>query len=246
MCRPRPQAYREPVLKNSDFTVANVVSSACGGVASALLLSRFGVTGSLLGAALGPVVFLVAKELTKHSTNRAVDALPRPLARRPDDEPREVGGVAPVVEGGDRASGGRRWRRRHTWMLATTAVVATVIAMAAITLPELIAGRSIVSDRRTTLFSSGDAQPSRPARPAAATTTAPTTTGGAAVAPPGVTSSTPAAPTPAPASTSPAPHSPAPHAAPAAPATTTPAAPDSVPAPTPAPTPPADPTSTTP
>lgn len=231
-------------LKSPEFSVANVVSSASGGVASALLLAHFGAAGSLIGAAVGPIIFLVAKELTKQSTNRAVEAIPRAQVRRADEEAHPVEGVAPPAP-----SPRRRMKKAHRWALVATAAVAAVVAVAAITLPELVAGRSLVSDRRTTLFSpassSASVGPSRgdrtePVReatpPADEAPKGAATTHDPAVPPATVTVTQPAPP----AATAPAPATPpaAPTTEPApAPAAPAPAAPSPSPSPDPAPAP---------
>lgn len=220
------------VFRNPEFSAPNVLASASGGVAAALALSYFGAAGSLLGAALGPVVFLFAKELVKQPANRAVERMPRPQARTAAAEPVEVEGAA--------GQGPARPRRRlHVRVVALTAAVATLLAVALITVPELVSGSSMVSSRRTTLFSSSPS----PAAPHASTTPErdrPTTTGGADVVAPAAGPSTTTAPAAAT-------DAPAPAAAPQAPATPTPTAPAPAPAPQASPAPEAaPPTSTAP
>lgn len=220
--------------RKHEITVTNVASSAAGGAASAVALSYFGATGSLIGAAVGPVVFLIAKELVKRPSEHAASRLPRPQVRSatPSDEPVPVHGV-------DAPAGRRRLRRPHVVALGATAVLATLLVIAAFTLPEVLAGRSLVSDRDRTFFTRTPAAATHERQPAttrpqggrpvpAGGHTAPTTT---APVGPEPTATTPQVPKPAPVTTAPAAPTPAPapapapQAQPAPPAATTPAAP---------------------
>lgn len=131
-----------------DITVGNIVPSALGGVASALALSYFGVAGSVIGAALGPVVFLLVKELTRGPTEEVVA---RSAGRRGAPATEGEGGAPPpatrVVV--------RRRRDLALGALLATAAVSALLAIALITIPELIRGESLVGSGRTTLFDSG-------------------------------------------------------------------------------------------
>lgn len=183
-------------------------------VVATLMVSRFGLAGSLAGAALTPVVVTVVRE----------------VARKP---------VETVVRlpSGARALAGRAPRVRPRTVVITS-LIAFAVAVAAFTIPDLLRGSSVVSDRDSTFFSRGGGggggggatttdEPPEVTTPAG-TITAPTTAPeeGATTPLPQVTVPTitapPAAPAPTPAPT------PAPAAPPAtapAPATTAPAAP---------------------
>ncbi len=158
-------SYVATVAKTRDITVGSIVPSALGGVAAALVLSYFGAAGSLVGAALGPVVFLVVKELSRGPTEaaieRAVRVPPRTADARARRDRRPSGS-----DGRPRPRGGLRW-------LVATAVLATAIAVSVITIPELITGSSLTTDRQTTFFDRGSGGASEPSTPAAGTTTAP-------------------------------------------------------------------------
>jgi hypothetical protein len=192
-----------------DLSPVTLGLASLGSVAATVLVSRFGIAGTLTGAALAPVVVAVVREMGRRPVER--------VARLP--------------------SGARALTRRRPgirWpLVGTTAAVAFAVAVAAFTVPDLIAGESVVSERPTTFFSPGDGgdgsgapagDTGREARttPEAGTTgtapTAPTTpTATAPVpAPPGATTTVPApplptapaeptAPAPAPESTAPAP-----------------------------------------
>ena len=150
--------YVPTVAKTRDITVASIVPSALGGVAAALVLSYFGAAGSLVGAALGPVVFLVVKEFSRGPTEAAIERAVRVPPRTAD---------ARTGRSAVRASGGRPRPGGGLRLLVATAVLATVIAVSVITIPELITGSSLTTDRQTTFFDRGSGGASEPSTPAA-------------------------------------------------------------------------------
>jgi hypothetical protein len=134
----------------ADISIGNLLAAAFGGIAAALVLSYFGAAGSLVGAAVGPVVYLLVKELSRPPTETALARAGR--SRRAGDQPSPLtaGPVPPPVPFG------RLGRRRGLAWLLATAGVATLVAVALITVPELISGRSLTGgDRSTTFFDSG-------------------------------------------------------------------------------------------
>ena len=199
---PEQQPRRSSDLAPSALAVAAFASVVATGV-----IGRFGLTGTVLGAALLPVLITIVRELGKAPAER----MTRIRVPRPD---------------------GRHLRlRRPRWgVVATTSAAAFAIAVAVFTIPDMITGRSVVSDRPSTFFSrgAGTTAGDEPGaeRPAPATTTeeeapeAPATTAPATVTEPETETAPPATTAPAP-----------PEAAP--PATTAPA-----PEPQPAPPPP--------
>jgi hypothetical protein len=138
------------VPQRPDLTAGNLLPAALGGVAAALLVSSFGIAGSLVGAALAPVAYLIIKEITRGPTERVV-AKGRSQRRGPhaweptDDETRSTS-----------ASPSRRVYRRRRWpYVAAPAALAFVIAVGVVTVPELIGGSSLTGERRTTFFGEG-------------------------------------------------------------------------------------------
>jgi hypothetical protein len=165
--RERAQGRR---LKVWTLLVASVAS-----LTAALVTSRLWIAGTPLAAAATPVIVALVSELLE----RPAVVVGRRLTA---DRPALLS--APHGQAGSRADAGRGWagdapvtiygRRRLRRRLALGAVVATgmlgfAVAAAAMTLPELVAGRSLgQGDRQTTLFGG---------EPRAADDAAPTTTG---------------------------------------------------------------------
>jgi hypothetical protein len=126
--------------------------ASLGSVVATVLVSQFGLAGTILGAALAPVVVTVVAELARRPVER--------VARMPS---------------GARAIVSRRARVR--WKLVgLTSAAAFAVAVAFFTVPDLIAGDSVVSDRPTTFFhapndGSGGGEPIAPATTTPETTT---------------------------------------------------------------------------
>jgi hypothetical protein len=209
---------------SSGLNPMTVALASLGSVVATALVSGFGLAGTLAGAALAPVVVSLVGEIGRRPVERVV---------------RLPSGARALVE--------RRPRVRPR-VVALTAAAGFAIAVGVVTLPDLIAGESVVSERPTTFFSDGGgsggsgapAQGDGRTEPEMRTETAPavtapedpaTTTAPATEPPPATTAPpvTPAPVAPAPVTPAPAPPPAAPPADPAAPATT-----DTAPAPDPA------------
>jgi hypothetical protein len=207
--------------KSSDLSLDVLLAASAASVVATIVLSRFGQAGTLTGAALTPIIVTVVKELTRRPASKIV--------RREGGVVRPAG--APQPEGAERYAGAHEepaeerpvfresWWRRVRWRLTLTiTAIAFGITVAFFTLPELLLGKALTSDRGTSFFSDAPRNPT----PAVTTptTTTPTTT--ATVTTATVTVTTPTTPTvtaPVPTVTVPtAPTAPAPTApAPAAP-----------------------------
>lgn len=134
-----------------DLTAGNLLPAALGGVAAALLVSSFGIAGSLVGAALAPVAYLMVKEITRGPTERVVARRGPPRRGAPEGEfPDRVS-----RDPGPSVRRAYRGNRRRWPYIAVPAALAFVIAVGVVTVPELIAGSSLTGERRTTFF--GDA-----------------------------------------------------------------------------------------
>jgi len=213
-----------------DITAGNILASAAAGVASTFTLASFGATGSMIGAALGPVIFLIVKEFTRGPADSAAKRrVPAPplATGRPDP------GIPPPV----RRTPFTLLRRNRGRAIAVTGVLATVLTVGAITLPELLLGGSIVSDRRTTILSpassSGASTTPADAEPADVPATEPA--GGGETTEPAQENVTPADPGTTQTTTEPPPATTAPAAPPAVDPSATPQAPPTDPAPAPDP-----------
>lgn len=133
--------------KPADLTFGNVAASACGGVATGAALSFAGATGTVVGAALGPVVFMVAKELVRSPAESAASATVRTVrgSRGATPAPDDLGeGDGAVRAGGTVPTRSRRRRRGGGLVLAATVAIAAVAALAALALPEVLADRPLV------------------------------------------------------------------------------------------------------
>ncbi len=127
-----------------------------------------------MATAMTPVLVAVVKEMVERPARRvssiATRAAPPPVARsarRVAEPPPEAYAPPPPVGpspeltamrvyGRERAATGRRWK-----LAVATGLLACVIAVAAMTLPELVAGRSVVSsNHHTTIFGGHRSTPS--------------------------------------------------------------------------------------
>lgn len=190
-----------PMPHTRDITTGNILASAAAGIVTTLVLASFGATGGMLGAALGPVIFLIVKELTRGPadsvTRRRFVSTAASDAGIPCAQSRtEPAPVTPL-----------RGRRRETTLLAT-ALLAAVLAIGALTLPEIRPVSSPVSERQTTIITASSWQRATPGMRAAtlptpATDPAPTDGSGSSLAqeetrgvPENTTTSQSASPTP--------------------------------------------------
>jgi hypothetical protein len=168
MASPSRTAEREEERRHNLRTL--VVASLASATA-ALLVSQLWIAGTWIAAALTPVLVTLVSELLQRPTERIArgittgrEALPERAPREPGApagraEPpvRGPGSEAPVRVYRSGASGvGPRSRRRKIAYGAVlgTAALAFVIAVIAVTVPELVAGGSVgKNDSRTTFFS---------------------------------------------------------------------------------------------
>ncbi|MFI7356740.1 hypothetical protein ACIBTP_22700 [Streptomyces avidinii] len=154
----------EPEKKKLDLSAAQVAGSSLATVAAALLASKLGVYGTILGAGVVSVVATAGGPVIQHLFRRTGDQLresARTGARRapqPREEPRtadegaERGAAAPTEEFGAATVHGTRvrgWKRT-----AVASGAAFVIAVGGLGTYEAMAGTS-VSSGGGTLFSGG-------------------------------------------------------------------------------------------
>jgi hypothetical protein len=166
--------------------VATLVAAAGSAVVAAAVVSRVWQAGTVMATAMTPVVVTLAKEALERPARRvssiATRNAPPPLARATRavaEPPPEAYAPPPPVVGPDPALTEMRVYRRELatgrrWKLAVaTGLLAFVIGVAVMTLPELVAGRSVVSGtHHTTIFGGHRAAPaSKTATPAEKKTT---------------------------------------------------------------------------
>ena len=142
-------------VKRSGFNPVTLAIAAISAVAAAVVVSKIWSGGTLMATAMTPVIVAVVKEALERPAQKidvGVSRLSTIRQHDPDaliveefepgheDEPNEVSVYS--------SSGGRKWK-----VAVITGLLAFVVAVAALTLPELVSGRSIVSGgKRTTLF----------------------------------------------------------------------------------------------
>ncbi|WP_240803714.1 hypothetical protein [Streptomyces sp. A0592] len=149
----------EPEAKKLDLSVAQVAGSSLATVAAALLASKMGVYGTILGAGVVSVVATAGGPVIQHLFRRTGDQLregARPKARQAP-APRGEGGAAatasgPAGEFGEPTVHGTRMRGWKRTAVASGAAFA--IAVGGLGTYEAVAGTS-VSSGGGTLFSGG-------------------------------------------------------------------------------------------
>ena len=224
-----------PESSGGGLDLPTLIIAAIAAVIAATVVSHFWGAGTIAATALTPVIVALVKEGLARPAQRITEVSARgpSAAARVMGAQREVEGPAIVAEeyepgvseaGEYRVYGKPRGRSRKAWKVAiVTGLLAFVVAAAAMTLPELVAGRSIFgSDHRTTLFRGTThhrSSTTEKTTPSATSTTVTTVTQTTTV-PAQTTTTPPAQTTPAPAQTT---TTPPPAQTTPAPSTTTPA-----------------------
>jgi hypothetical protein len=169
----------DPPPKRGGLEVSTLVAAAVASVVAATVVSRFWQAGTIMATAMTPVLVALVKEMVERPARRVSSIAARtgapPLARtaRAVAEPPPEAQAPPPPVGPspeytqmrvyqrERATPGRRWK-----LAIATGLLACLIAIAAMTLPELVAGRSVVSSSHHTTIFGGH-------RPTSATTSKP-------------------------------------------------------------------------
>jgi hypothetical protein len=173
MASPSRQPTRE---EEGRLSLRTLAIASLASAAAAIVVSQFWIAGTPIAAALTPVIVTLVSEMLHRPTEAVARRITtnRPalmaeaMGSGPPDEER-VEDEAPTVARDLEAEGGpvrvyrqgrderRGWRERiHPRVVAVTAALAFLIAAAALTLPELIAGGSIGKrDGGTTLLGGG-------------------------------------------------------------------------------------------
>ena len=130
---------------SSGISATTLALAALGSAAATFVIARFGLEGTIAGAALMPVVVALVTELARRPARRvrARTGAVRPT-RAPDAPPRRVY----RAEREPRVALGRvSWSR-----VFATAGVAFGLVVGAVTIADIGLGRSVASDRDTTFF----------------------------------------------------------------------------------------------
>ena len=143
-----------PPRARSGFHLGTLIIAALSAVVAATVVSRLWQTGTVMATAMTPVLVTLVKEALERPAQR-VSA----ITVRPPRLPGEAPSPPPVVVTDEDGLTPMRVYRpggkvRRRWKLAiATGLLAFAVAVAAMTLPELVAGRSVVSSSHgTTIF----------------------------------------------------------------------------------------------
>jgi hypothetical protein len=140
------------------INVTKIAASAVGSVLAAVVLSKFGVAGTLTGAILGSVVSTIGTQVNEHYLDRSRDRLRR--LRAGQGGTREIADAEPAEPSpGRQPPAWLGWTRWLSWKrVALLGAGGFLAAMLAITGVELAAGRTLAdlvggghSGRSTTL-----------------------------------------------------------------------------------------------
>jgi len=141
--------------EGSGISVRTLVIASIASAAAAYLTSLFWLKGSAIAAAVTPVIVTLVSEALHRPTERIARTLTSDrgaVLKEPGDPeppPRREGVAPPPTVYG-------RKRRFPAQAVAITAGLAFLIGIAALTLPEIIAGQSLAKgDRGTTIFGGG-------------------------------------------------------------------------------------------
>jgi hypothetical protein len=164
--------------RGSSLSPQTLIVASLASLTAAIVTSYFWQRGTPITAALTPVIVAIASELYSRPARRITElssrasqvrtgrftqdvrerervpsgALP-PERRRPDallpPDDSDLGPMRVYRSGADRPP---RVRRVHIRVALVTAAIAFVIAIAVLTLPELVLGGSVASHGRTTFF----------------------------------------------------------------------------------------------
>jgi hypothetical protein len=153
-----------PPRGGSGFHLGTLIVAAISAVVAATVVSRLWQPGTVMATAMTPVLVTLVKEALERPARRVSSIAGRSAAvpvapPEPEARPEPIGSPPAVVVTHDEGLTPMRVYRperrvRRRWKLAlATGLLAFLIAVAAMTLPELVAGRSVVSAKHdTTIF----------------------------------------------------------------------------------------------
>jgi hypothetical protein len=143
-----------PPRAGSGLNLGTLVIAAISAVVAATVVSRLWQPGTVMATAMTPVLVTLVREALERPARRVSAITVRPPQARGEAAPPP----AVVVTDDDGMTPMRIYRPqrrvRRRWKLAiASGLLAFLIAVAAMTLPELVAGRSVVSgSHETTIF----------------------------------------------------------------------------------------------
>jgi hypothetical protein len=143
--------------RRSGFHVGTLIVAAISAVAAATVVSRLWQPGTVMATAMTPVLVTLMKEALERPAQR-VSSIAGRAAAVPVAPPEREEPPAAIVPYDEHLTPMRVYRParrvRRRWKLAlATGLLAFLIAVAAMTVPELVAGHSVVSAKHdTTIF----------------------------------------------------------------------------------------------
>jgi hypothetical protein len=145
-----------PPPSRGGFSLLTLMIAAVAAVVAALVVSHFWQSGTLWATAMTPVIVALVKEGLERPAQRVREVTVVPRQPHPDEqlvveevEPAAYP-TAPAEPAGYRTYG---VRRKHWKLAILTGLAAFAIGVAILTVPELVAGRSIIhSGKDTTVF----------------------------------------------------------------------------------------------
>ncbi|HMM49458.1 MAG TPA: hypothetical protein PKE32_07600 [Miltoncostaeaceae bacterium] len=152
---------------SGDLAPRMLLAASAAGALSAAALSGIGLAGSLIGAAIAPLIVTFAREFVLRVWERAprvrgggsrsqgTDAIALDLT---PEATRRFRAPRGTERGGGSARTGPSWWRLVRWRrVIATAALATGMVIGAYTVTELLVGGSVLGDRRTTFFTAAPA-----------------------------------------------------------------------------------------
>jgi hypothetical protein len=153
-----------PPPQRSGISLSTLFAAAIASVVAAVATSHLWKAGTLMATAMTPVIVTLVKEAIERPAQRVSSMASRSArpavartARVVAPPPPEADAPPPPVSDPDlsqvRVYGRERAAGRHWKLALLTGVLAFLLAAAILTVPELVAGRSVVSGGKdTTLF----------------------------------------------------------------------------------------------
>ncbi len=144
------------------LSLRTLIIAAIASAAAAIVTSAFWKNGTVISAAITPVIVSIIKEIVERPRDvvrraspftTSTPATPRTL---PDRGGRRDAPVAPI-----RTYAKPARRRIHLKVALVTGAIAFLLAAAALTLPELVFGGSVASKGHTTFFGGKDTSSSK-------------------------------------------------------------------------------------
>src|SRR4051794_15217829 len=175
--RPYPTQSAPPPPPRGGFNPLTLGIAAIAAVVSAVVVSHFWSGGTLWATAMTPVIVALVKETLERPAQKITEVGFVPRRQHPDDllvedvEPDPLS-ARPQVEGYKTYG----LRPKHYKVALLTGLVAFVIGAAILTIPELVAGRSITNGNHGSTLFKGKPRAKKRSSTTTETTTVTTTT----------------------------------------------------------------------